>query len=336
MAAGPAGWMTQSDPVSATTATQPALHDPARGPSHGVESLLLLLSTGGLIGAIFPVTKFAQAAGVPPLPWALSMTLGAGVILAAMARAKGVPLPLSGRYLRYFAVSGLLSVALPNVVLFFVLPPLGAGLSAVVYTLPPILTLLMAAAVGIERPDRWRAAGIGLGFAGALMIVGPRGSLPSPDLAGWMALAFAMPASVAAGNVYRTKAWPPGAKPVALAAGTMLGGAAWVALALLVTGAVADLPKLALAPGLAALQIAVTAFTYILYFRLQVVAGPVYLSQIGYVATAVGLGTGTLVFGERYSPWIWGGAGVIVAGVLLVAFGPRLLGRRIFGHNPAR
>lgn len=325
--------MTGSAPVSASS---PADRPTRRSASRGVESLLLLLATGGLIGVIVPATKFAQAAGVPPLPWAFSMMLGAGAILAALGRAKGAALPLSGRYLRYFLLSGFLSVALPNVVLFIVMPPLGAGLSSVVYTLPPILTLLMAMAVGIERPDRWRAAGIGLGFAGALMIVGPRGSLPSPDLAGWMALAFLMPVSVAAGNVYRTAAWPPGAKPLALAAGTMLGGAAWVALALLATGTAADLPKLGLAPGLAALQIAVTAFTYILYFRLQVVAGPVYLSQIGYVATAVGLGTGTLVFGERYSAWIWGGAAVIVAGVLLVAFGRRLLQSRLFGHNAAR
>ncbi|TWA69620.1 EamA-like transporter family protein [Azospirillum baldaniorum] len=295
--------------------------------SRGAESLALLLLVGGLIGVIFPVTKIAQAAGVPPLPWAFSMMLGAGVILAGLARVKGQAMlpagPLTGRYLRYFAVSGLLSMALPNVVLFFVMPWLGAGLSAVVYTLPPILTLLMAVAVRIEKPDRGRVLGILLGFVGALMIVGPRGSLPSPDLAGWMALAFVMPLSVAAGNVYRTMAWPPGGQPVALAAGTMLGGAAWVALALLATGAVADLPALGLAPGLALLQIAVTALTYVLYFRLQVVAGPVYLSQIGYVATSVGLGTGTLLFGERYSPWVWGGAAVIVLGVLLVSFGRR-------------
>ncbi|AWJ90802.1 EamA/RhaT family transporter [Azospirillum baldaniorum] len=295
--------------------------------SRGAESLALLLLVGGLIGVIFPVTKIAQAAGVPPLPWAFSMMLGAGVILAGLARVKGQAMlpagPLTGRYLRYFAVSGLLSMALPNVVLFFVMPWLGAGLSAVVYTLPPILTLLMAVAVRIEKPDRGRVLGILLGFVGALMIVGPRGSLPTPDLAGWMALAFVMPLSVAAGNVYRTMAWPPGGQPVALAAGTMLGGAAWVALALLATGAVADLPALGLAPGLALLQIAVTALTYVLYFRLQVVAGPVYLSQIGYVATSVGLGTGTLLFGERYSPWVWGGAAVIVLGVLLVSFGRR-------------
>ncbi len=292
-------------------------------PSRRFEPLALLVATGGLIGVIFPVTKLAQATGIAPLPWALSMMAGAGLILMVLTRAQGVPLPWNGRHLRYYAVSGLLSMALPNMVVFLVMPRLGAGLTAVVYTLPPILTLLMATAVGVERPDRRRVIGIGVGLLGALLIVGPRGSLPSPDLAGWMALAFLAPASVAAGNVYRTRAWPPGARPIALAAGTMAGGAAWVAVALLATGGLGDLAGLALVPGLALLQIAVTALTYVLYFRLQVVAGPVYLSQIGYVATAVGLGSGALAFGETYSSWVWGGAAVIVAGVLLVSVGRR-------------
>ena len=36
------------------------------------------------------------------------------------------------------------------------------------------------------------------------------------------------------------------------------------------------------------------------FFRLQAVGGPVYLSQIGYVAAAVGLFSGTLFLGESY------------------------------------
>ncbi|SMH52961.1 DMT family transporter [Azospirillum agricola] len=299
---------------------------PALVPSRRWEPLALLLATGGLIGTLFPITKLAQTAGVAPLPWALSMMVGAGIILAALTRARGGRLPWSGRYLRYYAVSGFLSMALSNVVVFLVMPRLGAGLTAVVYTLPPILTLLMATAVRLERPNRRRVVGIGVGLLGALMIVGPRGSLPSPDLAGWMLFAFLAPLSVAAGNVYRTRAWPPGAHPLALATGTMFGGAAWVALALLASGGVGDLGGLALAPGLALVQIALTALTYVLYFRLQVVAGPVYLSQIGYVATAVGLASGALAFGETYSPWVWGGAAVIVAGVLLVSTGRRKAG----------
>jgi drug/metabolite transporter (DMT)-like permease len=302
--------------MSITTGAQPA----ARGP----ESLALLLATGGLNGSVFLLTRLAQQAGVPSLPWALAMMIGAGGVLALIARLRGDPMPGAGPYLRYYALAGLLSIALPNVILFLVLPRLGAGLASIVYTLPPILTLLMALALRIERPDLWRSTGMLVGLAGALLIVLPHGSLPSHGLAGWMALAFAIPVSLAAGNVYRTVAWPAGARPVALAAGTMLAGGGWVAAAFLAFGQPGDLLLPALVPGLVAAQVAATAVAYLLYFRLQAVAGPVYLSQIGYLMTAVGLATGMLVFDEHYSLWVWSGAGVIVVGVLLVTFGRRL------------
>jgi hypothetical protein len=53
-------------------------------------------------------------------------------------------------------------------------------------------------------------------------------------------------------------------------------------------------------------------------------AGPVYVSQVGYVGTAVGLASGALVFGESYSFWIWAASGVITAGVLIVNSSRRL------------
>jgi drug/metabolite transporter (DMT)-like permease len=53
------------------------------------------------------------------------------------------------------------------------------------------------------------------------------------------------------------------------------------------------------------------------FFRLQAVGGPVYLSQIGYVAAAVGLLSGTLFLGEHYQVLTWAGAVVIVAGVAI-------------------
>ncbi|MBL9104427.1 MAG: hypothetical protein JNL82_26010, partial [Myxococcales bacterium] len=60
-----------------------------------------------------------------------------------------------------------------------------------------------------------------------------------------------------------------------------------------------------------------SAAMFVFFFRLQVVGGPVYLSQIGYVAAAVGLFAGTAFLGERYGPLTWAGALVIVAGVVL-------------------
>jgi drug/metabolite transporter (DMT)-like permease len=70
-------------------------------------------------------------------------------------------------------------------------------------------------------------------------------------------------------------------------------------------------------PGLLLAQVAISAAMFAVFFRLQSVGGPVYLSQIGYVAAAVGLGTGTLVLGEHYGLLTWLGAVVVAVGVLV-------------------
>ncbi|HZH28283.1 MAG TPA: DMT family transporter [Azospirillaceae bacterium] len=296
---------------------------PATQPLGRLRPLALLLATGSLLGALFPLGKLAAAAGVAPLAWSLSMLLSAGVLLTVLAAAQGQAPHLTAPHLRYYASAGLLSMAMPNLILFSVMPQLGAGLSAVVYTLPPILTLVLAALIGLERPGRQRLVGIGLGFAGAALIVGPRGSLPSSDQYGWMALALTIPVFLAMGNIYRTRCWPAGASPLQLSAGAMLAGAFWIALASAATGQLGDIATLAGAPALASVQGALNALQFLLFMRLQKSAGPVYVSQIGYVATAVGLASGAIVFGETYSPWVWAASGLIASGVILVNFARR-------------
>ncbi len=66
---------------------------------------------------------------------------------------------------------------------------------------------------------------------------------------------------------------------------------------------------------LLAAQLAASTVMYLTFFRLQAVGGPTYLSQIGYVAAAVGVGAGLLFLGERYPPLVWMGIAVVAAGI---------------------
>ncbi|WP_175493812.1 DMT family transporter [Microvirga guangxiensis] len=298
--------------MTATTAPLSA-HKP-----HRFGAVALLIATGGVFGAMFPLGKLASRAGVAPLAWTLSMLLFGGVILLAMALIRGQAVPVSRLHLAYYAGAGLLSMGLPNFILFTVMPHLGVGLSSVVYTLPPILTLAFAAALRMEKPGTQRSLGIALGFAGAAMIVSQRSHLPSPDLYGWLLLALAIPTFLAAGNIFRSRFWPAGSSPLALSAGTMLAGGGWVLLLMLGKGRIGDIASLLDAPLLASIQAALNALQFLMFMRLQKAAGPVYVSQVGYVATAAGLASGALVFGETYSPWIWAASITIAAGVLVV------------------
>ena len=286
----------------------------------------LFFLTGGLLGLNLPLAKVAALAGVGPIAWSLVISGGAGLILAAaraMGGSRGAP---DGRELRFYAVSGLVSYALPNLLMFSVMPQVGAGFTGLFYTLSPVCTLALAVALGVQRTSRLGVAGIAVGFVGAAVVSASRGQLGQPAGLVWICLGLLVPVCLAAGNIYRTVAWPPGAHPIALAAGSNLAAAAMLGMLLAGMGGagtagLAEVPGLAAGlaevPGLAALQAAAAAATFALFFRLQAVGGPVYLSQIGYVAAAVGLVAGVAFLGERYGLATWSGAGLIALGVAM-------------------
>jgi drug/metabolite transporter (DMT)-like permease len=281
--------------------------------------LLLLVTTGILLGAAPPLARVATQAGIPPITFAFWQNLGGGVLLLLLTHASGASFPL--KHLRFYAISGFITLALPSMLIFLAVARIGAGLPSIAYAFPAMITYAIALGLRMESLVWQRAAGIGLGLAGILMILLPRsGPISESDLP-WMLLALLAPFSLALGNIYRTRAWPKDAVPLALAAGTLLGAAFWLLLASIFIGGV-YLPSLAgLTMGIDWVLPTAGLFaclSFIPYFELQRVAGPVYLSQIGYVMAAVSLAVGTFVFGERYGLMVWMAAGIIVAGILLV------------------
>jgi drug/metabolite transporter (DMT)-like permease len=285
------------------------------------EAAFLLVGCGVLLGATLPLQKLAASGGVPPASWVFVATCGASLLLLAATLATGRPPP--ARHLTYYGIAGLISFVIPNLVVFVVIPRIGAGLAGVMFALSPIVTLALSAAMSRRRPDLAGTLGLLLGLAGALAIIAFRGGGEAGSDAGpgWVLLALLIPLFLAAGNIYRSAKWPAGADPLALSAGANLAAAAMLAGAVLASGEGASgLAAVASVPLLIGGQIVLIGAMLALFFRLQQVGGPVYLSQIGYVAAAVGLVSGTLVLGERYPAATWLGALVVVAGVALVTW----------------
>ena len=277
----------------------------------------LLLVTGGLLGLTLPFGKLAGSAGVLPVVWSLLISAGAGVVLLAAFLLHGGRVRLDRIRLRYFLIVAALSYAIPNVLMFSAMPHLGAGYVGIMFTLTPMLTLVLSILLRVRRPSALGVAGILVGFAGALTVAVTRGEAGQPASLGWVATGLAVPVFLSLGNVYRTWDWPQGAAPVELAAGSNLASALMlfgVVLAMGVPGALIDLGGV---PLLSVFQVASAAGMFAFFFRLQSVGGPVYLSQIGYVGAAVGLFSGTVFLGETYQALTWIGAAVIVAGVAM-------------------
>lgn len=279
--------------------------------------LLLLIGTGSVLGLNFPLGKVAMSQGVNPALWAAVISLGAGLAMLFAAHLTEVKRPGAKSTLQFAIISGLISYVVPNFLTFSVIPKIGSGLAAIMFALSPVVTALLSLIFRVRPPSLLGIAGIAVGLAGALVIIFSGNADFSGSGTFWILAALLIPVFLGAGNIYRTLAWPEGASPRKLASHTNLAAVPFLALAVIVQTGTIDLAPLAGIPGLIALQLAVSTTMFLMFFRLQQIGGPTYLSQIGYVAAAVGVVIGVVRFGETYPISVWIGAGVIAVGIAM-------------------
>ena len=277
----------------------------------------LLVATGALLGLSLPFGRIATAAGVPAALWAFVISAGAGGVLLAGILLRGRIIRVTPRRLRYFIISASVSYAAPNLLMFSVMPHLGAGYTGIMFTLSPLVTLVFSILLGVRRPNAMGIAGVIVGFTGALMVATTRGEAGAPADMFWVVLGLLIPVSLAAGNIYRTIDWAEATGPIELAAGSHLAAAAMLLAGLGATSEWSSFALLPNMPWLVAAQVISAAAMVALLFRLQQVGGPVYLSQIGYVGAAVALLSGMMFLGESYQWLTWLGAFVIGMGIIL-------------------
>ncbi len=274
--------------------------------------LFLLIGTGAGLAMITPLAKLALLAGVDPFAWAGLIAFLPCTVLWWFAARQG-PFWKNQRLWLYGLIGGITANLIPSSILLFAIPYIGSGLAGLMFALSPVVTAILSLLLGVRPPSVALLVAVAVGFVGAFIVVAGRNSLALPDAPQWLLIALIVPCSLAIGNVYRTAKWPEGATPLQVAVVVNFSVVPiFVALAIWHGGSfwpVFDNLWLVAAQWLAALV------NVGLFFRLQWISGPTYLSQIGYVAAAVSLAIGVGVLGETY-PWqVWLGAALIIAGI---------------------
>ena len=272
---------------------------------------------GALLGLSFPLGKLAAAAGVPPLVWSALLSGGGAIVLTAALLLRRERVRLNAKLTRYFFIVAVVSYALPNALIFTAIPHLGSAYAAILFTLSPMFTVIFSFLARLRSPQRLEFAGIVIGFVGTLLVASARGEVGRTVEWYWIGLGALVPVSLALGNVYRTLDLPKGTPALVLAVGSNAVAALLLIGLCAMTGKLGDFSTLTTVPGLVAVQVMATAAMLALFFQLQVVGGPVTLSQIGTVAAGVGVLAGTLGLGERYPAIVWIGIVVIAAGISL-------------------
>jgi drug/metabolite transporter (DMT)-like permease len=214
---------------------------------------------------------------------------------------------------------------------------LGAGYFALPLTLipfaelnvPSALTAIMIAGVPLmvallylrwERPTPLELAGLGVGYAGVAALVGFDLSGRPGELLG-AGLLVVVTVCYAAGPILLVRKLsgldPLGSTSLGMVVGALiLAGPAIVAS----PHRVPSLPVLLSLLGLGLLS---TALAYVLYFTLNLDAGPQRASLVTYLNPMVALGLGVLVLGERVGPTAILGGALILAGSWLATRGRR-------------
>ncbi|NMM43837.1 DMT family transporter [Rhodospirillaceae bacterium KN72] len=306
---------------------------PSQNRSDRRQAVLLLLGTGGLLGTSAIVAKAAAGAGMSPLILLLWSMLGGGVIQWARLALRGQRLTVSRTILLYAVGSGLF-FAIPNALAFAAVPHLGAGFVAMCFAFPLMVTYAIALVFRMERFQVMKFAAVVSGLTGGLLLAASKVQLDSVDMH-WVLMALSAPVLIAFGNIYRTLYWPKNGKAEELSIGMLLAGTVVLAIVLTLpgieTGAQVWSGEIWSGETLAltAAQSIAFAVLYDLYFRLQKLAGPVYLSQIGSVSAVTGVLLALIFFGEV--------PGFLqIAAAVFIAIGLILMNRAQQAPLPAR
>ncbi|SNY92064.1 EamA-like transporter family protein [Cohaesibacter sp. ES.047] len=279
--------------------------------------VLLVLVVGTLLAAQVLLGKQGIRAGASPLSFLSFALMLAGFVLFVTSFVRRQGAALRGQVLEYGILSGLLFV-LPNAVAFMAVGHVGAGFISMTLLFPLLITYLLALMLRVERFALWRMVALLLGLAGGVLLSASKAGLGDAPLF-WILVSLTGPLFLAMGNIYRTMRWPTGVAPLFLASMMLLfAGAGLLPLALTFEGpsGPASLFQPATLPFLA-LEVATFSLLYLLYFILQKVAGPVYLSQIGLVGAVVGASVARLWLDEALPPNLLLSALMIGAGIVL-------------------
>jgi drug/metabolite transporter (DMT)-like permease len=282
----------------------------------------MLFGLALVFGSAFFLVKLALGSYGPLTVALIRVALGC-LILGAVAVWRGRALPRGRRIWLSLLVMGALNNAIPFALICWGQTHIESGLTAILNAMTPIFTVLAAHAAGQERLTLRRLAGVGLGFLGVAVLIGPE-SLRHLDLTNMAEIAVLLAAvSYAAAGIWGRRLRE---LPIEVAAAGMLGGSTLLLLplALLLEHPWHISPTTARLPALAALGALSKAVAYLLYFRLLRRVGPTNLLLVTFLLPIVALGLGAVFLGERIATGD-------VAGLALILLGLAAIDGRIFG-----
>jgi drug/metabolite transporter (DMT)-like permease len=253
--------------------------------------------------------------------WGATLRFGlAAVVLFGIVIARRLSLP-RGRALAASAVYGLLSFGVTFGLVNWALVDTPPGTAQVILAMVPLLTLLLAAAQGLESLRPQSIIGSLVSVAGIVLIFGERASANVPLISMLAVLGGAM--SIAEANVVAKRL--PRCHPVANNAIGMAVGALFLGTISVVLGEphlIPQQPSTLLALGYLSLVGSVVVFSLYLFIIQRWTASATSYALL--LMPLVSVVVAAIVVNEPLTPILVGGAVLVIAGVYVGAFAPSL------------
>ena len=282
------------------------------------QSVAALAVLGVGWGATQPLGKIAASTGHPPFALILWQLVICVVVLGALTLVRGKGLVLTRRALVFYVVVAVLGTLVPNASFYISVYHLPAGIMSIVISMVPMLAFPMNLALGADRFDLKRFAGLVLGLVGVAIIAAPGVSL-APGLGAFLPLAMVGPLFYALEATFVARYGTAGMDPLQAMFGASVVGVVLCLPLVWVTGSwVSPMPPWGRAEGALLVSSTLHAVLYAGYVGLAAKAGAVFASQTAYIVTASGLCWAMLLLGERFAPLVFVAVAVLLVGMSLV------------------
>lgn len=281
---------------------------------------LLRVATLALIwGSGFLWIKISLRGFTPiQLTWG-RLALGA-LVLAVIVFTTGRRMPTGRTVWAHLVVAALLANAIPYLLFGIAEQDVDSALAGAINATTPLWTVALALAFRTTRSvTGTQLLGLGLGFAGALLIFAPWTSdHPDGHVAGAL-LCLIASASYGASYVYMSKYLAnSGLTPIVLSAAQLAAATGWLSIALPTESSTPSITwRLDSTMALLVLGAVGTGIAYVLNYRIIADDGPVIASTVTYMLPIVAVLLGALVLGERTTGQMILGIMIVLCGVAL-------------------
>ena len=280
-------------------------------------AVLLLLGAGW--GLTMPLTKMAVSEGYQHfglLFWQLAIGVA---VMGILALPLGVRLPFTPAALRVYVIIALIGSVLPNTASYQAAVHLPSGVLSILLSMIPIWAFPIALALGLDRFETRRFAGLLAGLCAVLLIVLPGAEMSGAIPVFWVLVGLISGLFYAFEGNYVARWGTAGLSPIQVLWGASLVGMVIALPLALLSGQWIDPRPPYGAPDIAQIiSSALHVIVYAGYVWLVGRAGPVFAVQVSFLVTLFGVFWARLILDEAYAPTVWAALVLMLVGMYLV------------------